>query len=51
MYFHSLDYLIHGMIHISLERYFHLEYSEFKVIEIGSVVMEIFMYQFWDMCI
>ena len=45
-YFYSLSSSSHGMIYRSLERYFHVKYNAFEIVGIGSVIMEIFTYQF-----
>ena len=44
-YFHSLSFAsCYGMIYGSLESLFHVEYKAIDIVEIGPVVMEIFMY-------
>ena len=44
-YFYLLSSSSHGMIYRSLKRHFHVGSNSIKIVGIGSVVMDIFMYQ------
>ena len=50
-YFDFLSSSSYGMIYMSLESHFHVEYKASEIVGIGSVVMEKFTYQFTDMCV